>query len=329
MSILKKILAVLITIIIFFVFGEILTRIYLHYNTVYDIEMTRYGLYVKQDSDNPNIAFEHKPGSSMELMDVMVDINSDGLRDKEYPFQRDNKYRIIFLGDSLTLGWGVKEEDTFEYILEENLNSRYPTEIINFGTGNYNTVQEVNLFIEKGIKYKPDKVVLFYFINDAEVTPKKSKWWFLGYSEFISFYWSRINIFMGKHVQSNSFKDYYSALYAEGQPGWENAKEAILNLKELSQKEGFQFQVVLLPELHDTKNQIFGDIYNKISSFLAKNDIDYISLGKLFENQDNEIELWVNYDDAHPNDVANRKIADTLTDFVSKVGDDNDQKHHE
>ena len=280
----KKIFAVLITVLVFLVIGEVVTRIYLHYNTVYDIEMTRYGLYIKQDSDNPNIAFEHKPNSSMKLMNVMVDINSDGLRDKEYPVQKDNKYRIIFLGDSLTLGWGVKEEDTFEYILEENLNSRYPTEIINFGTGNYNTVQEVNLFMEKGIKYKPDKVVLFYFINDAEVTPKKSRLWFLGYSEFISFYWSRLNIFMDKYVPSKSFKDYYSALYAEDQPGWESSKEAMLQLKELSEKENFQLQVVLLPELHDTKNQIFGDIYDKISSFLAKNNIDYMNLLKLFEN---------------------------------------------
>lgn len=328
MNTLKKILAILIALIIFLIFGEIIVRIYLHYHTVYDMEMTRYGLYIKQDSDNPNIAFKHKPNSSMELMNVMVNTNSDGLRDKEYPVQKDDEYRIIVLGDSLTLGWGVKEEDTFEHILEEKLNSRYPTEIINFGIGNYNTVQEVNLFIEKGVKYKPDKVVLFYFINDAEVTPKKSKLWFLGYSEFVSFFWSRINIFTDKYLPSNSFKDYYSALYTEGQPGWENAKDAILQLKELSQKEGFKLQVVLLPELHDTKNQIFGHIYDKISNFLAKNNIDYINLGKLFEDQDNEIGLWVSYDDAHPNNVADKKIADALTEYISKTGDGHDQEIH-
>lgn len=202
--------------------------------------MTRYGLYLKKDTDNPNIVFEHRPNSSMKLMNIMVNINSDGMRDKESPFQKDNKYRIIFLGDSLTLGWGVDKEDTFEQILEEKLNSRYPTEIINFGIGNYNKVQEVNLFIEKGIKYQPDKVVLFYFINDAEVTLKKSKLWFLGYSEFISFYWSRIHALMDKNLPSSSLKDYYSALYDEKQPGWIATKKAILQLKELSENENFQ-----------------------------------------------------------------------------------------
>lgn len=317
---LKKILAFLTAFIIFLLFGELLIRIYLHYYTVYDIEMTRYGLYMKKESDNPKIVFEHRPNSSMKLMNVMVNINSDGLRNREYPVERDNKYRIIFLGDSLTLGWGVDENETFANILEEKLNSRFPTEIINFGIGNYNTEQEVNLFLEKGLKYKPDKVVLFYFINDAEVTPTKSKWWFLGYSELISFYWSRIHAIMDKNLPSNSFKDYYSALYVENQPGWITAKKSLLQLKELSQTEGFQLQVVLLPELHDTKNLIFGDSYDKISRFLGKNNIDYINLGKLFENEKNEMELWVSYDDAHPNMVADKKIAEALTDFISKRG---------
>lgn len=314
----KKILAIFIAFILFLVLGEVLIRVYLHYNTAYDIEMTRYALNMKNDSGNPLIGHVHKPNTSMRLMNVSVDINSDGLRDKEYPASRGDEHRIIFLGDSLTFGWGVEQEDTFQYILEEELNKERPTEIINFGTGNYNTEQEVNLFIEKGLKYKPDKVVLFYFINDAEVTPVKSGLWFLGYSEFISFYWSRINSMMNNYFPSNSFKDYYSALYDEDQEGWINSKKALLQLKEICSENGIQLQVVLLPELHDTKNQIFDGVYNKISLFLEENSIDYVSLANLFKDQENEMELWVSYDDAHPNDLAHSEIAESITEFISK-----------
>ena len=314
----KKILAVLISMIIFFFLGELLIRIYLHYNTVYDIEMTRYALYNKVDSDNPRIGHEHKPNSSTRLMNVMVDINSDGLRDREYPLTKGDNYRIIMLGDSLTLGWGVAERETFSNILEEKLNKSYPTEIINFGTGNYNTEQEVNLFKEKGLKYKPDKVVLFYFINDAEVTPEKSKLWFLGYSEFISFYWSRINSLMDKYSSSQSFGEYYSALYRDDQAGWKNTKSAILDLMQLCKKESIELQVVLLPELHDTKNQIFREVYDNIAHFLSENNIEYVNLARLFSEQDNEMDLWVSYDDAHPNALAHKKIAESITEFVSK-----------
>ncbi len=316
-NVFKKILAIFIAFILFLLLGEVLIRIYLHYNTAYDIEMTRYALNLKNDSDNPLIGHVHKPNSSMRLMNVMVDINSDGLRDREYPVSRGDEYRIIFLGDSLTFGWGVEQEDTFQYILEENLNAHRPTEIINFGTGNYNTEQEVNLFIEKGLKYGPDKVVVFYFINDAEVTPVKSNLWFLGYSEFISFYWSRVNSMMNNYFPSNSFKDYYSALYDENQEGWINSKKALLQLKEICRENGIHLQVVLLPELHDTKNQIFDNVYNKISLFLENNNIDYINLADLFKDQGNEMELWVSYDDAHPNKLAHRKIAESTKEFIS------------
>ena len=317
-KIFKNLLAILIIIIVLFLVCEVLIRVYLHYNTVYDIEMTRYAMSVKQDSDNPKIGHVHRPGAQKELMDVQVSINSDGLRDKEYPVQKGDAYRIIFLGDSLTFGWGVEIEDTFQYILEEELSKSAPTEVINFGTGNYNTEQEVNLFFEKGPKYDPDKVVLFYFINDAEVTPEKSGLWFLGYSHLVSFYWSRINSLMNNMMASKSFEEYYSALYDDTQPGWVNSKKAIIELRDYCREKGIALQVVLLPELHDTDNVIFAGVYNKISVFLEQSGIDYMSLAALFKGQENMIELWVSYDDAHPNGQAHRGIAKSLVEFISK-----------
>ena len=314
----KNLLAILIIFLVLLAICEGLIRVYLHYNTVYDIEMTRYAMNVKEDSENPKIGHVHKPGSTMELMDVNVLINSDGLRDRDYPVERGSAYRIIFLGDSLTFGWGVEQENTFQYILEDEISKATPTEIINFGTGNYNTEQEVNLFFEKGVKYGPDKVVLFYFINDAEVTPEKSGLWFLGYSHLISFYWSRINSLMNNMFSSKSFKDYYTALYLDDQEGWMNSKKALLQLRDYCLENGIAFQVVLLPELHDTDNLIFGDVYNKISLFLQQNGIEYMSLAKLFSDHEDQIELWVSYDDAHPNKLAHGAIADSLVEFISK-----------
>jgi len=317
-KILKNLLSILIILLVIFAVCEAFVRVYLHFNTVYDIEMTRYAINVKEDSDNPKIGHVHKPGSKMELMDVDVSINSDGLRDRDYPVERGDAYRIIFLGDSLTFGWGVEQEDTFQYILEDQISKVTPTEIINFGTGNYNTEQEVSLFFEKGVKYSPDKVVLFYFINDAEVTPQKSGLWFLGYSHFISFYWSRINSLLNNFFASKSFKDYYTALYSDDQEGWINSKKAMLQLRNYCRENGIAFQVVLLPELHDTDNVIFAEVYNKISLFLQQSGIEYVSLADLFSDHGDQIGLWVSYDDAHPNDLAHGRIADSLVEFISK-----------
>ena len=315
---LKNLLAILIILVVLLAICEASIRVYLHYNTVYDIEMTRYAMSVKEDSENPKIGHVHKPGSNMELMDVNVSINSDGLRDRDYPIERGDAYRIIFLGDSLTFGWGVEQEYTFQYLLEEEIGKTAPTEIINFGTGNYNTEQEVSMFFEKGVKYDPDKVVLFYFINDAEATPKKSGLWFLGYSYLISFYWSRINSLINNILVSRSFKDYYTALYMDDQEGWINSQKAMLELRDYCLENAIAFQVVLLPELHDTNNLIFGEVYNKISLFLQQNGIEYMNLAKLFSDHGDQMELWVSYDDAHPNKLAHGKIAETLVEFISE-----------
>ena len=321
-NLLIRLLAILIVFIVILAIGEVLIRVYLHFNTAYDIEMTKYAINLKNDSDNKLIGHVHRPSKSMELMDVMVDINSDGHRDKEYPVDKSDKHRIIFLGDSLTFGWGVKEEETFATLIEEDMNSQSPTEVINFGTGNYNTEQEVNLFIEKGLKYNPDKVVLFYFINDAEITPEKSGLWFLGYSQFISFYWSRINSLLNNIMPSKSFQEYYESLYGNDQQGWINTRKAIIQLRDICQSRGIEFQVVLLPELHDVNNEIFTNVYNNLALFLKDNDIDYLNLAKLFENHPDQIGLWVNYDDAHPNNIAHKKIAESTLEFISNKGNE-------
>ncbi|MGB3365388.1 MAG: SGNH/GDSL hydrolase family protein [Thermodesulfobacteriota bacterium] len=321
-NLLIRLLAILIVFIVILAIGEVLIRSYLHFNTAYDIEMTKYAINLKNDSENKLIGHVHRPNKSMELMDVMVDINSDGHRDKEYPVTKTDKHRIIFLGDSLTFGWGVKQEETFATLIEEDMNSQSPTEVINFGTGNYNTEQEVNLFIDKGLKYNPDKVVLFYFINDAEITPEKSGLWFLGYSQFISFYWSRINSLLNNFLPSKSFQEYYESLYDEDQQGWINARKAIIQLRDICESKGIEFQVVLLPELHDVNNEIFANVYDNLALFLAENNIDYLNLAKLFKNHPDQIQLWVSYDDAHPNNIAHKKIAQSTLGFISNKGNE-------
>src|SRR5262249_61815990 len=41
-------------------------------------------------------------------------------------------------------------------------------EVINLGVGNSNTTQEVQAFLTTGQRYRPDIIVLNYFVNDAE-----------------------------------------------------------------------------------------------------------------------------------------------------------------
>ena len=48
-------------------------------------------------------------------------------------------------------------------------------EVINTGIGNTNTEMQVASFLNKGVLFSPDIVVLNYFINDAEPIPRPTK----------------------------------------------------------------------------------------------------------------------------------------------------------
>jgi lysophospholipase L1-like esterase len=309
-----------VTFLIFFAGGEIAVRMYTRTHMLYDIEMTRYAKTLKLPSSNPLIAHVHKPNTSARLMGVDVRINSDGLRDREYPAERNGKYRIVFLGDSLTLGWGVRQEESFENLMEEEINQRTPVEIINLGIGNYNTEQETHLFIEKGLPYRPDKVVLFYFINDAEPTPKESHWSFLEHSELISFFWSRARGLISNLARSQNYRDYYASLYDRAAPGWQAAKKSFLLLSQVCRDRGIELQVVLLPELHELRDYPFKMEYAAVSDFLKANGIEHLDLTPFFKDQAETSRLWVAPDDAHPNAAAHRLIAQFSFDFIFPRG---------
>jgi GDSL-like lipase/acylhydrolase family protein len=311
-----NLLVIAVTLLVLFLISEITLRIYTRWSLIYDIEMSRYATEIKDESPNPRIGHVHRPNTEGTLMGVPVKINSDGFRDRDYPVERNESFRIIFLGDSLTFGWGVEKSRTFKDILEAEASRNRATEIINFGTGNYNTEQEVNLFIEKGLKYQPDEVVVFYFINDAEPTPRKSNWDFLAASRTLTFFWSRIKSVIANFEPNKSFSEYYSGLYADGQPGWIAAKSAFLQLRDVCARQGIALRVVLLPELHELQNYPFVAEHGKVLAFLQHSNISAMDLVSYFAGEPRPMRLWVGSDDAHPNEIAHAMIAKYARDFI-------------
>jgi|GEM_PF-1864959 len=98
--------------------------------------------------------------------------NNQRLRGKEYLLHKSKEtYRILIFGDSFVFGTAVNDNETFCYLLEEELNSglvnkRY--EVINCGIVSYSPLLEYLLLKEKMIKYSPDLVMLFYNFSDLQ-----------------------------------------------------------------------------------------------------------------------------------------------------------------
>lgn len=94
--------------------------------------------------------------------------NSQGFRGvKEYSVQKPpGVYRVIVLGDSVALGHGVEDSETFAAVLEGQLSQFRPTEVINMGVSGFGTAEELIQLQHVGWAYQPDLVVLTYFQND-------------------------------------------------------------------------------------------------------------------------------------------------------------------
>ncbi|MCK7524155.1 MAG: SGNH/GDSL hydrolase family protein [Ignavibacteriales bacterium] len=112
------------------------------------------------------------------------------MRDREISVEKPaGTYRILVLGDSTTLGWGVPFDRLFTKLLEliVERESALATvsevhEVLNGGVGNYNTAQEAAWFKAHGVRLNPDMVVVAWFINDAEPTPRLSRNWLASHS---------------------------------------------------------------------------------------------------------------------------------------------------
>jgi lysophospholipase L1-like esterase len=299
---------------------EMMTRIiYDRDGMHFGIEMWKYAKKIKRPSPIPAMGHEHTPNREAFLMGVPVKINSAGLRDREFSLSKPkDTYRILVLGDSITFGWGVEEEKTFAKVLESKLNESplpgWPQhyEVINTGVGNYNTAQEVAFFKERGRLYEPDMVLIAFFINDAEPTPREERNWLARQSSlyvFMASFWDGILRETGFRPP---YSDYYRALYEADKPGWIQCQQAFKDLMATCRQEHIDLKVAIVPELHHLDSSYeFPQVHAAIRGLSQEGAAGVIDLLDGLSGQDPP-SLWVSPGDPHPNARAHQIIAGQL-----------------
>ena len=108
---------------------------------------------------------------------VHLRVNSRGLRSPEFEVPKPpGLRRVLVLGDSVTFGWGVEEEQNFSRRLEEALRQQLacPVEVLNSGVSGYGTVEEADFFTHEGLAFEPDVVLIYYVENDNQSVPHAS-----------------------------------------------------------------------------------------------------------------------------------------------------------
>ncbi len=91
-------------------------------------------------------------------------INSLGVRDDE---QSLSAPEIVFIGDSLTMGWGVEQGEAFPAVVEQRTGKR----ALNAGVSSYGTVRELRM-LERIDRSALRHVVIQYSDNDVSENDK-------------------------------------------------------------------------------------------------------------------------------------------------------------
>lgn len=106
---------------------------------------------------------------------ALVTINDDGYRGRAYPRQpRPGTLRVVVLGDSLTEGRQVGDDETYAAVAERELRAcsalaGREVEVLNFGVAGYSNAQEILLYRERARSWSPNVVLLMTYVpNDLE-----------------------------------------------------------------------------------------------------------------------------------------------------------------
>lgn len=122
---------------------------------------------------HPELGWSHIPNQEgyyeVDGKRVHIRINSKGLRDREYSYEKGHGlFRILVLGDSFTEAMQVPLEDSFPKVLESQFNRHQKTfEVINAGLSGVGTDYQLLFLKREGYKYKPDLIILAFCPNDA------------------------------------------------------------------------------------------------------------------------------------------------------------------
>ncbi|HEV7669827.1 MAG TPA: SGNH/GDSL hydrolase family protein [Thermoanaerobaculia bacterium] len=184
---LKKLVLTFVALAISLLAAELMLRLVGAAPKIYPIERGRFRL-----ARNPKIGYEPAPvdyrgdakasakagtqggahgEEHLAFYDYLGASNRLGFRDVDHEVAKPpGVYRIVVIGDSIAAGLKVDRfEDTFPAILSERLNARgVKTEVISLAVSGYNTQQEVETLREKGLRYRPDLVILSYSLSSRE-----------------------------------------------------------------------------------------------------------------------------------------------------------------
>lgn len=304
-------IAVSLSLVISLAAAELILRVKNSAGSNYDIEMWKYANTLKRPSSDPLLGHVHRANASAHLQNVDIRTNEYGLRGGALAPLLPGERRILFLGSSITLGWGVPENETMTSLIEQKFRSDGVTiQILNAGVGNYNTTRYTTLFLTHLAALNPTDIVINYFINDAEILPPGGGNFVLRNSQLAVTLWIAANRLFGRTGMGN-LESHYRTVYDPDSKGYRQMLEGLDRIKAYADAHHIRVYLAITPDVHQLANYPFRYVHERMAQVAAERGFIFVDLFPPFEHE-NPAGIWAMPGDPHPNARGHHLMADAL-----------------
>ena len=256
--------------------------------------------------------------------------NNVGFRDHDFSLTRTDKIRIVFLGDSFCWGLGVRRADTIASLIERDLNTvdegEPIFEVFNFGLPGSNTAEEAALYDYVVRHFRPDVVVIWYFLNDVNIPPrllvdgrpKPTAEWLSEWrkrSRFLDLVVAKLN----GSAFDRSLRHRVNEAHSLGNPGRQSIEQGLDRLKALTEWDHTRRFLVLIPWLTalDSSDYPFTSVHRAVRMIAEQRGFSVLDLLPHLSGYSAE-DLWVHRADHHLNEIGHAVAASAFVDFFRK-----------
>jgi lysophospholipase L1-like esterase len=258
--------------------------------------------------------------------------NSLGIRGPEYSFDpAAGVFRIVVVGDSVTMGVNVEEFDTYSALLEAALNARaggQRYEVLNVGMAALNIEQVLQRLETIGLRYHPELIVYGWTINDITGSGyrsfkrpqdhsleqrRRNARFRRSPSYLVQLVWPRwVSLRELLATEPNSYLAELRHNYSENAAAWTTFVGQLDRLAAVGARERVCVVVFLHTLLHHLN--IFhpvGSIYDRVAEASRARGLEVVPSFQVFRGKD-ERALHVSPVDPHPNRAGHELHAQAL-----------------
>lgn len=267
----------------------------------YNTEMWRYARELKVASPDSRLGHEHIPNSSAVLQSTDIRINAWGLRggavsDKPAVGTR----RILLLGSSIALGWGVPEDKVVSTLLEQKLRALgQNVEVLNAGIGNYNAERYVERFLTRLAPLRPSDLLVLAFVRDGEELAQGSGNILLRHSQLAATAWIAGNRLFARSGEA-SLVEHYKAIYQPGSTALATMRSEFAKLAAYARANSIRVTMAMVPDIHILGEYPLLFVHDIFAQTARENGFAYVDLLPVFRGLKPQ-EIWAMPGDPHPN----------------------------